>query len=102
VRHFVRGLKFGIKETVMASGPTSFLQAVKKAKKVEQAYELGSNRPPLDGLNGRIEDQVVKAVRQEMNHFKTSNMDRDAWGEQRPDHRSEVRAPPREPARVNH
>jgi hypothetical protein len=29
VRHFVRGLKFGIKETVMASGPTSFLQAVK-------------------------------------------------------------------------
>jgi hypothetical protein len=59
VRHFVRGLKFGIKETVMASGPTNFLQAVKKAKEVEQAYELGDNRPPLDGLNGRIEDQVV-------------------------------------------
>jgi hypothetical protein len=32
VRHFVRGLKFDIKETVMASGPASFLQAVKKAK----------------------------------------------------------------------
>jgi hypothetical protein len=30
VRHFVRGLKFGIKETVMASGPASFLQVVKK------------------------------------------------------------------------
>jgi hypothetical protein len=28
VRHFVRGLKFGIKETVMASGSASFLQAV--------------------------------------------------------------------------
>jgi hypothetical protein len=23
IRHFVRGLKFGIKETVMASGPTT-------------------------------------------------------------------------------
>jgi hypothetical protein len=43
----------------MASGPTSFLQAVKKAKEIEQAYELGNNCPPLDGLNGRIEDQVV-------------------------------------------
>jgi hypothetical protein len=101
VRHFVRGLKFGIKETVMASGPTSFLQAVKKAKEVEQAYELGDNRPPLDGLNGRIEDQVVRAVRQEMNHFKTSNQDRDAWSERRPDHRAQTRAPPTEPARVN-
>jgi hypothetical protein len=28
MRHFVCGLKFGIKETVMASGPTNFLQAV--------------------------------------------------------------------------
>jgi hypothetical protein len=96
VRHFVRGLKFGIKETLMASGPT-----VKKAKEIEQAYELGDNRPPLDGLNGRIEDQVVRAVRQEINHFKTSNRDRDAWGERRPDPRSEARAPPREPARAN-
>jgi hypothetical protein len=85
----------------MTSGPTSFLQAVKKAKEVEQAYKLGDNRPPLDGLNGRIEDQVVRAVRQEMNHFKTSNRDRDAWGERRPDPRSEARAPPREPARAN-
>jgi hypothetical protein len=50
VRHFVRGLKFGSKETVMASGPVSFLQAVNKAKEVEQAYELGDNRPPLEGL----------------------------------------------------
>jgi hypothetical protein len=61
VRHFVRGLKFGIKETVMASGPTSFLQAVQKAKEVEQA--LGHNRPPLEGLTGKVEDQVVLAVR---------------------------------------
>jgi hypothetical protein len=83
MRHFVRGLKFGINETVMASGPTSFLQAVKKAKEVEQAYELGDNRPPLDGLNGRIEDQVVRAVRQEKNHFKSSNRDRDSWGDRR-------------------
>jgi hypothetical protein len=101
VRHFVRGLKFGIKETVMAFDPTSFLQAVKKAKEVEQAYELGDNCPPPDGLNGRIEDQVVRAVRQEMNHFKTSNRDRDAWGERRPDPRSEARAAPKEPARAN-
>jgi hypothetical protein len=49
VRHFVRGLKFGIKETVMTSGPVSVLQAVKKVKEVEQAYELGDNRPPLVG-----------------------------------------------------
>jgi hypothetical protein len=101
VRCFVRGLKFGIKKTVMASGPTSFLQAVKKAKEVEQAYELGNNRPPLDGLNGRIEDQVVRAVRQEMNHFKNSNPDRDSWGDRRPDPRSEARAAPREPAHAN-
>jgi hypothetical protein len=100
-RHFVRGLKFGIKETVMASGPTSFLQAVKKAKEVEQAYELGDNRPPLDGLNGRIEDQVVRAVRQEMNHFKNSNRDRDSWWDRRPDSRSEARGAPQEPAHAN-
>jgi hypothetical protein len=62
VRHFVRGLKFGIKETVMASGP---------AKEVEQAYEFGDNRPPLEGLTGKIEDRVVRAVRQEMSHFKS-------------------------------
>jgi hypothetical protein len=49
VRHFVRGLKFGIKETVMASGPAGFLQAVAKTKEVEQAYELGDNCPPLNG-----------------------------------------------------
>jgi hypothetical protein len=46
----------------MASGPASFLQAVKKAKEVEQAYELGDNCPPLEGLTGKIEDQVVRAV----------------------------------------
>jgi hypothetical protein len=62
VRHFVRGLNFGIKETIMASGPASFLQAVKKAKEVEQAYELGDNCPSLEGLTGKIEDQVVRAV----------------------------------------
>jgi hypothetical protein len=50
VRHFVRGLKFGIKKTVMASGLVLFLQAVKKAKEVEQAYELGDDRNPLKGL----------------------------------------------------
>jgi hypothetical protein len=54
--------KFGVKKTVMASGPASFLQAVKKAKEVEQAYELGDNCPPLEGLTGKIEDQVVRAV----------------------------------------
>jgi hypothetical protein len=101
VRHFVRGLKFGIKETVMASRPTSFLQAVKKAKGVEQAYELSDNRPPLDGLKGRIKNQVVRAVRQGMNHFKNSNWDRNYWGDRRPDPRSEARAAPRKPARVN-
>jgi hypothetical protein len=44
---------------------------------------------------------VVRAVRQEMSHFKTSNRDRDAWGERRTDPRSEVRVPLREPARAN-
>jgi hypothetical protein len=101
VRHFVPGLKFGIKETVMAFGPTSFLQAVEEAKEVEQAYELGNNRPPLDGLNGRIKDQVVRAVRQEMNHLKNSNRDRDSWEDRRPDPSSKARAAPREPARIN-
>jgi hypothetical protein len=96
VRHFVRGLKFGIKETVMASGPASFLQAVKKAKEVEQAYELGDNRPPLEGLTGKIEDQVVRAVRQEMNHLKASVRKREAWENRRSTNRPEQRAPPRE------
>lgn len=55
--------KFGTKETVLAFGPVSFLQAVKKAKEVKQAYDLGLNRPPLENLTGRIKDQVVRAVR---------------------------------------
>jgi hypothetical protein len=33
---------------------SSILQAVKKAKEVEQAYELGDNCPPLEGLTGRM------------------------------------------------
>jgi hypothetical protein len=78
----------------MASGPASFLQAVKKAKEVEQAYELGDNRPPLEGLTGRIEDQVVRAVRQEMNHLKASNRDMEVWENRRPGNRPEQRAPP--------
>jgi hypothetical protein len=101
VRHFVRGLKFGIKETVMASGPASFLQAVRKAKEVEQAYELGDNRPPLEGLTGKIEDQVVRAVRQEMNHLKASTRDREVWENRRPQNRHEQRAPPKEPGRAH-
>jgi hypothetical protein len=32
IRHFVRGLKFGIKKTVLASGPTSLLMALRKAE----------------------------------------------------------------------
>jgi hypothetical protein len=101
VRHFVRGLKFGIKETVMASGPASFLQAVKKAKEVEQAYELGDNRPPLEGLTGRIEDRVVRAVRQEINQLKASNKEREVWDNRRPANRPEPRAPPREQERAH-
>jgi hypothetical protein len=79
VQHSVCGLKFGIKETVMASRPASFLQAVKKAKEVEQAYELGDKPPSLERLTGRIKDQVVRAVRQEMNHLKAFNTDREVW-----------------------
>jgi hypothetical protein len=96
VRHFVRGLKFGIKETIMASGPASFLQAVKKAKEVKQAYELGDNRPLLEGFMGNIEDQIVRAVRQEMNHLKASVREREVWENRRPANRPEQRAPPRE------
>jgi hypothetical protein len=36
-----------------------------------------------------------------MNHFKSSNRDRDSWGDRRPDPRSEERAASREPARAN-
>jgi hypothetical protein len=96
VRHFVRGLKFGIKETVMASGPASFLQAVKKAKENEQAYELGDNRPPLEGLTGKFEDQVVRAVRQKINHLKASVREREVWENRRPANRPTQRALPRE------
>jgi hypothetical protein len=85
----------------MASGPASFLQAVKKAKEVEQAYELGDNRPPLEGLTGKIEDQVVRAVRQEMNHLKASTRDREVWENRRPQNRPEQRAPPKEPGRAH-
>jgi hypothetical protein len=101
VRHFVHGLKFGIKETVMASGPASFLQAVKKAKEVEQAYELGDNRPPLEGLTGKIENQVVRAVRQKMNHLKAFVRNREVWENCRPVNRPEQRAPPREQRRAH-
>jgi hypothetical protein len=52
IRHFVRGLKFGIKETVLASLPTSLLVALRKAKVAKTAYELsGKYRGPLDGIN---------------------------------------------------
>jgi hypothetical protein len=55
IRHFVRGLKFGIKETVMASGPTTLLLAIRKAKEAKTAYELsGKNRGPLDGINHEV------------------------------------------------
>jgi hypothetical protein len=102
VRHFVRGLKFGIKETVMASGPASFLQAVKKAKEVEQAYELGDNRPPLEGSTGKNEDQVVRAVRQEMNHLKEASVrEREVWKNRIPANRPEQRAPPGEQGRAH-
>jgi hypothetical protein len=101
VRHFVRGFKFGIQETVMPSGPASFLQAVKKAKEVEQAYELGDNRPPLEGLTGKFEDQVVRAVRQEMNHLKANVREREVWENRRPANRPEQRAPPREQGRAH-
>jgi hypothetical protein len=101
VRHFVRGLKFGIKETVMASGPVSFLQVVKKAKEVEQAYELGDNRPPLKGLTGRIENQVVRAVGREMSHLRTSTQEREMWENTRPENRLEPRAPPRDSGRAH-
>jgi hypothetical protein len=68
---------------------------------MEQAYELGDNRPPLNGLNGKIEDQVVWAVRQEMNHFEAANRKRECWGERRLESRPEARAPPREQAQAN-
>jgi hypothetical protein len=94
VQHFVRSLKFGIKETVMASRPVRFSQAVKKAKEVEQAYELGDNHPSLKGSTGRIEDQVVRAVRQEMSHLRTSTREKEMWKNRRPENRPEPRAPP--------
>jgi hypothetical protein len=85
VRHFTCAVqKFGMKETIMACSRTSFLQAVKEAKEVEQAYKLGNNCPPLDGLNGNIKDQVVLAVKQGMSHFKALHWERDTWEERRP------------------
>jgi hypothetical protein len=68
IRHFVRGLKFGIKETVMASGPTTLLLAIRKAKEAETAYELsGKNRGPLDGINREVTRKVQRQVQDEMN-----------------------------------
>jgi hypothetical protein len=64
----VRGLKFGIKETVMAFGPTTLLLAIKKAKEAETAYELsGKNRGPLDGINREVTRTVQRQVQDEMN-----------------------------------
>jgi hypothetical protein len=41
VRHFVRGLKFGIKETVMASGPASFLR-LKRPRRLSRRMSWGT------------------------------------------------------------
>jgi hypothetical protein len=68
IRHFVRGLKFGIKETVLASGPTSLLMALRKAKEAESAYELsGKNWGPLDGINRKLSQTVQRTVQEEVN-----------------------------------
>jgi hypothetical protein len=85
----------------MASGPVSFLQAVKKVKEVEQAYELGDNRPPLEGLTGRVEDQVVRTVRQDMSHLRTSTREKEMWENRRPENRPKPRAPPRDSTRAH-
>jgi hypothetical protein len=67
IRHFVRGLKFGIKETVLAFGPTSLLMALRKAKEAEAAYELsGKNRGPLDGINRELSQTVQRTVHEEV------------------------------------
>jgi hypothetical protein len=67
IRHFVRGLKFGIKETVLASGTTSLLMALRKAKEVETAYELsGKHRGPLDGIKREV-FRVAQEVHEEVN-----------------------------------
>jgi hypothetical protein len=71
IRHLVRGLKFGIKETVMASGPTTLLLAVRKAKEAETAYELsGKNRGPLDGINREVSCTVQRQFQDEVNLFR--------------------------------
>jgi hypothetical protein len=68
IRHFVRGLRFGIKETVLASGPTSLLLASRKAKEAETVYELfGKNRGPLDGINRQLSQTVQRTVQEEVN-----------------------------------
>jgi hypothetical protein len=68
IRHFVRGLKFGIKETVLASLPTSLLVALRKAKEAETAYELfGKHRGPLDGINRELSQTVQRTVQEEVN-----------------------------------
>jgi hypothetical protein len=74
----------------------AFCRRLKKAKEVEQAYELGDNRPPLEGLTGRIEDQVVRAVRQEMSHLRTSTWEREMWENRRLENRPEPRVLPRD------
>jgi hypothetical protein len=68
IRHFVRGLKFGIKESVLASSPDSLLVALRKAKEAKTAYELsGKNRGPLDGINCELSQTVQRTVQEEVN-----------------------------------
>jgi hypothetical protein len=68
IRYFVRSLKFGIKETVLASLPTSLLVALRKAKEAETAYELSrKNRGPLDGINCELSQMVQRTVHKEVN-----------------------------------
>jgi hypothetical protein len=64
----VRGLKFGMKETVLASSPTSLLVALRKAKEAKTAYELsGKNRGPLDGINRELSQTLQRTVQEEVN-----------------------------------
>jgi hypothetical protein len=68
IRHFVRGLEFGIKGTVLASSPTSLLVALRKAKEAKTAYELsGKNRGPLDNINRELSQTMQRTVQEEVN-----------------------------------
>lgn len=70
VRHFCRGRKFGIKEAVSSSEPKSLLEAIRRAKLMEETYDTETNKSPLGSAVQDINTQVQKNLREGLDNIR--------------------------------